>query len=238
LNTSTIEPDQEDRVHVLEEDPVLLECVPASSREAARQGLQATRVSAARGSWNPERVCDASGLGILVLEGLLMRSIDVAGTRSSEILGPGDILRPWDDESALQPVPSTTTWTVLEPVGCAVLDAQWRLLALRWPDFVAEIIHRIVRRSRWLAVLNAITNLRGVEGRVMLLLWHLAGNWGKVTPAGTLVPFGLTHSVIADLVGARRPSITTAIAALEKAGEIERVRQGWLLLSDPPPSGA
>ncbi len=212
--------------------------MPASSRDAARQGLQATGVAAERGSWNPDSLCEPRDLGILVVDGLLMRSIEVAGTRSSEILGPGDILRPWDDDAALQPVPSTTAWTVLEPITCAILDERWRLLAGRWPAFMGEVLHRIVRRSRWLAVLNAITNMRGVEGRVMLLLWHLAGNWGKVTPAGTLVPFRLTHGVIADLVGARRPSVTTAIANLQSCSDLERIEEGWLLSGDPPVSGA
>ena len=228
---------QSGRVRVLEEDPVLLAAVPASSREAARNGLQATRVSAARGHWNVEGLVDPSALGILVLEGLLTRNIEIGGTSSSEILGPGDVLRPWDDESALQPVPSETTWTVLEPVSCAILDQPWRLLAGRWPDLGAEILHRVLRRSRWLAVLNAITNMRGIEGRVILLFWHLAGSWGKVTPAGTLVPFRLTHGVIADLVGARRPSISTALSSLEQSGKLERVQDGWLLRGDPPSSG-
>ena len=119
-----------------------------------------------------------------------------------------------------------------------MLDQRWRLLAARWPDVGTEILRRIVRRSRWLAVLNAITNMRGVEGRVVLLLWHLAGNWGKVTSAGTVVPFGLTHEVIADLIGARRPSVSTAISGLEREGTLERVDGGWLLRGDPPSSGA
>jgi CRP/FNR family transcriptional regulator, cyclic AMP receptor protein len=224
----------EGRIRVLEADPELLAAVPASSREAARKGLEAERVSAGRGPWDPDDLTDASGLGILVLRGLLTRNVEIAGARSSEILGPGDVLRPWDDDSALQPVPSTATWAILDPVDCAILDQRWRLLTSRWPDFGAEILHRIIRRSRWLAVLNAITNMRGVESRVMLLLWHLAGNWGKVTQNGTLVPFGLTHEVIADLIGARRPSVTTALAALEEDAKLERVREGWLLRGNPP----
>lgn len=225
------------RVRALEADPELLAAVPASSRDAARKGLEAKSVAAARGPWNPDGLSDASDLGILVLEGLLTRNVEIGGSRSSEILGPGDVLRPWDDDSALQPVPSETTWMVLDPAAFAVLDQQWRLLAGRWPDMGAELLSRIVRRTRWLAVLNAITNMRGVDRRVLLLLWHLAGNWGKVTPSGTLVPFGLTHEVIAELIGARRPSVTTALTALEQDGKLERVQEGWLLHGGPPSSG-
>jgi CRP/FNR family cyclic AMP-dependent transcriptional regulator len=227
----------EHRARVLEVDRGLLGAVPADSRQAA-QRLEARVVCAGPGPWSPEGLADSSGLGILVLEGLLTRNVTIAGTHSRELLGSGDILRPWDDDSILDPVPANITWTVLEPSSCAVLDQRWSMLSGRWPDFNAEILHRIVRRVRCLALLLAIANLRGVEGRVLLLLWHLAGNWGKVTSAGTLVPFGLTHEVIADLVGARRPSVTTALAALQHEGKLERVTEGWLLPGDPPSSGA
>ncbi|HEY1236704.1 MAG TPA: Crp/Fnr family transcriptional regulator [Solirubrobacterales bacterium] len=224
------------RVRVLAVDPELLEAVPSASRAAAREALNAHAFSAAPGSWTPDGLAYASGLGILVLEGLLTRNVEVAGTRSREILGAGDVLRPWDDDSVLDPLPSTTSWTVLEEATFAVLDQRWNVLAARWPDLGAEILRRIVRRSRWLAVLLAIANTRGVDGRVLLLFWHLAGSWGRVTSAGTLVPFGLTHEVIADLVGARRPSVTTALAGLEREGKLERIEDGWLLRGDPPVS--
>ncbi len=235
---ATIETQGPAAVRVLERDPALLDAVPASRRVAAREGLKAPRVTAQPGEWSVEDLADASGLGILVLEGLLTRNVDIAGTRSREILGSGDVLRPWDDDdSALDPVPTTTTWTVLAPSEFAVLDDRWTRLATRWPDLGAEIMRRIVRRSRWLAVLLAIANSRGVEDKVLLLLWHLAGNWGKVTSAGTLVPFGLTHEVIAELVGARRPSVTSALAQMERDGIVERVSAGWLLCGEPPSSG-
>jgi CRP/FNR family cyclic AMP-dependent transcriptional regulator len=238
LEEGAAETTERDQVRVLEQDAALLSAVPASSRVAAREGLRARRASADPGPWNPAELADSEDLGILVLEGLLTRNLDIAHTRSREILGAGDILRPWDDDSALDPLPSRRSWTVLEPSTFAVLDRRWKVIAARWPDFGAEILHRIVRRSRWLAVLLAIANMRGVNERVLLLLWHLAGNWGRVTSAGTLVPFGLTHELIADLVGARRPSVTTALATLEREGKLERVDEGWLLRGDPPTSGA
>ncbi len=233
-----VEANNNGELRVLDMDAALLEAVPPSSREKARIGLGAKKVSAAPGPWHLGGLVDTSGLGILVIDGLLTRDVQIAGTRSREILGAGDILRPWDDDSALNPVPSKTTWTVLEPTVGGVLDQRWKLVASRWPDFGEELLRRIVRRSRWLAVLLAIATMRGVEDRVILLLWHLAGNWGKVTSAGTIVPFRLTHEVIADLVGARRPSVTTAIAGLEREGKLERVDGGWLLCGDPPSSGA
>ena len=229
--------DERDYLRVLDADPALFAAIPAERREAVRQRLLAPTVFVEPGPWRGDELVDPDLLGLLVTEGLLTRNVQVAGTRSKEILGAGDILRPWDDDTALNPLPSEASWTVIEPTRFALLDARFRLVASHWPELGTEILHRVLRRSRWLAVVMAITNLRGVEDRVFLLLWHLAGNWGRVTASGTLVPFGLTHELIADLVGARRPSVSTAIAELEREGRIERVTDGWLLRADPPESG-
>ena len=123
LKGGLVQSRESERVRVLEADPGLFEAVPASSRDAAREGLQAERVTAASGPWSPEGLVDPSGLGILILEGLLTRDLQLAGTRSREILGAGDVLRPWDDDSALDPVPSTTSWTVLEPASVPSLTS-------------------------------------------------------------------------------------------------------------------
>jgi CRP/FNR family transcriptional regulator, cyclic AMP receptor protein len=228
---------ERDYLRVLDADPALLAAIPTDRRETARQRLLAPTTFVESGPWKGDELSDPNSLGLLVTEGLLTRNVQVAGTTSREILGTGDILRPWDDDTALNPLPSKTSWTVIESARFALLDERFRLLAGHWPELGTEILHRVLRRSRWLAVILAIANLRGVEDRVFLLLWHLAGNWGRVTAAGTLVPFGLTHELIADLVGARRPSVSTAIAELEREGRVERVRDGWLLRADPPESG-
>ena len=228
---------ERDYLRVLDADPALLAAIPAERREPVRQRLLAPTAFVEPGPWTADELSDPDALGLLVTEGLLTRNVQVAGTMSREILGAGDILRPWDDETTLKPLLSETSWTVIESTRFALLDERFRLVAGRWPELGTEILHRVLRRSRWLAVILAIANLRGVEDRVFLLLWHLAGIWGRVTASGTLVPFGLTHGLIADLVGARRPSVSTAIAELEREGRVERVHDGWLLRADPPESG-
>jgi CRP/FNR family cyclic AMP-dependent transcriptional regulator len=226
----------EERVAVLDLDPDLRAAIPPEDQELAGKRLLATCVSADPGPWDPSRIADIDCLGILVLEGLLTRDIEIAATISRELLGEGDIIRPWDDDSALDPVPARASWTILEPSRLAILDRRFTLLTGRWPQLNAEVVHRVLRRSRWLAVRLAIGSLRGVPDRILLLLWHLAGNWGRVTPEGTLVPLRLTHEVIAELVGARRPSVTSAISALRASGEVQPAEHGWLLCGEPPSS--
>jgi CRP/FNR family transcriptional regulator, cyclic AMP receptor protein len=235
---ATIDGSNEDRVAVLDLDPDLWATIPREDQELARTRVLARCVTAEPGSWDPSGVAGAGSLGILVLEGLLTRNVEVAGTGSRELLGAGDIIRPWDDDSAASPVPARASWTIIEPSRFAVLDRRFTLLGGRWPQLSNEILHRVLRRSRWLAVRLAISSHRGTPDRIMLLLLHLAGNWGRATPEGTLIPFRLTHEVIAELIGARRPSVTSAISELRAAGEVKPTKNGWLLCGEPPSSSA
>jgi CRP/FNR family cyclic AMP-dependent transcriptional regulator len=90
-----------------------------------------------------------------------------------------------------------------------------------------------VRRARMLSFQRAIAQLPRVEDRVLVLLWTLAERWGRVGPQGVRLPLGLPHRTLATLVGARRPSVTTAVTGLTRAGLVERVDDGWLLHGDP-----
>ena len=49
-----------------------------------------------------------------------------------------------------------------------------------------------------------------------------------------VVPVRLTHEMIGRLVGAHRPSVTTALSELARSGRIARIPEGWLLRGDPP----
>ena len=50
-----------------------------------------------------------------------------------------------------------------------------------------------------------------------------------------LVSLRLSHRTLGGMVGARRPSVTTALGQLIARGEIERRANGeWILLGDPP----
>jgi hypothetical protein len=49
------------------------------------------------------------------------------------------------------------------------------------------------------------------------------------------VPLALTHRILGQLVGARRPTVSTALAELAERGELIRRPDGsWLLRGDPP----
>jgi CRP-like cAMP-binding protein len=92
---------------------------------------------------------------------------------------------------------------------------------------------RAVGRTRRLAFQQAIGHLTRVDTRLLLLLWHLADRWGHVDRDGVLLPLRLTHQTLGRLVGARRPSVTTALNQLAAQDLIRRRADGsWLLLGD------
>jgi hypothetical protein len=232
--TSTKETHHE-LVSVLEADADLRAVIPSDEVELARRNLVAEAISAPAGPWDPD-VAGSEAIGLLVLEGLLLRELEIGPAKSLELLGVGDLLRPWDIEPDpdLSPLSAEVAWTILEPARFALLDLRFAAMLGRWPKLGNEIMRRIMRRSRWLAVRLAISSLQSVADRVALLLWHLATTWGRVTPDGTIVPVSLTHELIAELIGARRPSVTTAIGELRDTGRVERLPEGWLLTAPPP----
>ncbi len=78
-----------------------------------------------------------------------------------------------------------------------------------------------------------ICQLPRVDDRLLAVMWLLAESWGQVTPAGTLLPIGLTHAALGGLVGARRPTVTLALGSLTADGALRREERGWLLLRSP-----
>ncbi len=125
-------------------------------------------------------------------------------------------------------------WTVLADVRLAVLDRRFASRLVRFPEVNAMLIERLSERAQRMAVSQAISQLNGVDRRLLALFWHLAERWGRMTSRGVAVPLALSHRVLAQLVGARRPTVSTALAELAERGEIVRRDDGtWLLGGEP-----
>jgi CRP-like cAMP-binding protein len=223
--------------HVADEDPGLLGLLSGEPAEAARHELHARTLRREPGHWEPLRADLPrrfdGWLGMLVLDGLIVRHLDVDGLRCCELLGPGDLLRPWDEDDATATIATVAAWRVLEPTRLALLDAAFARRAARWPTLNAELMQRTIRRSRSLSVLLALTQARRADIRLRTLFWHLADRWGRVTPDGVVLPLRLTHSLIAQLTGLCRPSVSLSLRELERTGEIVRLsRSTWLIARD------
>ncbi|HEV7584488.1 MAG TPA: Crp/Fnr family transcriptional regulator [Solirubrobacteraceae bacterium] len=223
-------------IGVLEEDPELAETLAperlsAATSDARAQSIQVRSELPTR--W-PDEVRD--GLGLLVIDGLLVRRVGLDGRFGAELLGRGDLLRPWQTEDDGTSIPQSSGWRVLQRGRIAVLDLDFSRRIAPYPELHGQLLARAVRRSRHLAVTMAIMQQPKVETRLQLLLWHLADRWGRVRPDGVLVPVKLTHMILSELIGARRPTVSAALGALERDGRISRDAAGWVLHGAPPGS--
>src|SRR5690349_22548166 len=105
----------------------------------------------------------------------------------------------------------------------------------RFPEITAALFDRLSERSLRLATTQAISQLTRVDRRLKALFWHLAERWGRVSGDGVIVPLALTHRILGQLVGARRPTVSTALSELAEREELTRRPDGsWLLRGDPP----
>jgi hypothetical protein len=226
---------RDQRCRLLEEDPDLADTVLPERRQAAAEELTADAIRIAPGAWAPsESEFAAGGVGLLVIRGLLLRRVGIEGRYGAELLGECDILRPLQREDGASTLLTTTGWSVIEPTRLAVLDELFTARLARYPELVARLIGRAVGRSRQLAVNMAIVHQARVDVRLHMLLWHLAGRWGRVRSDGTMLPMRLTHAFLADLVAARRPTVTSALSELSRRGLLRYLDDGWLLIGDPP----
>lgn len=222
-------------IQVLTEDPDLAGAIPANVRGRAVEECLARTISLGVGPWAADgATAVGDGIGLLVLDGVLIRRVGVDGRFGAELLGEGDLLRPWQGEESPATIARTSGWRVLRPARLALLDEGVARRLAGYPQITGRLVARALNRSRHLAISMAIVHHARVHVRLHMMLWHLADRWGRVRSEGVFLPLTLTHSVLADLVAARRPTVTTALAELHRQGRVAPVSGGWLLLGEPP----
>jgi CRP/FNR family cyclic AMP-dependent transcriptional regulator len=220
-------------VKVLGVDPDLATGIDPSELHQATQYALARVMDLRPPDWDPTPIQMASKdswLGLLVTDGLLLRCVTIGRRGTCELFGPGDLIRPWDADGEYAPLPISLQWRVMQPTRLAVLDAGFAKRISRWPSITSQLLSRVARRARYLALTQAATHLPRVHARLLILFWLLAERWGNVTPDGVRITLPLTHEVLGRLVGAQRPSVTLALRRLEEAGLLDRQHPSqWLL---------
>jgi CRP/FNR family transcriptional regulator, cyclic AMP receptor protein len=223
-------------VPLLDLDPDLARYVPADRQEQAARETLVHVTQLEQGQWDVERLlaADAGHVGLLIIDGLLGHELLAHDVASMELLGPGDLVRPWDESNEVHLLRAVVRWSAFAPTRLAVIDRRCGERLARHPAIYTALMERLSARAQRLAVMHAIAQMNRVDHRVMTLLWHLAERWGRVTPGGVLIPLALSHRTLAQLVGARRPTVSTAISQLARSGDLQRTEGGtWLLTGDP-----
>jgi CRP/FNR family transcriptional regulator, cyclic AMP receptor protein len=228
-------------VRLLEADPDLGALLSGPRRAEAERELTVRTHVVPVGPWDVTRLAGTSAdhVGLLVLDGVLSHELVVADHVSAELMGPGDLVRPWQTGNRASLLPVDAEWSVFAPLTVAVLDRRFAAEVARYPEITSVLLDRLAERSVRLATTQAISQLTRVDRRLRALFWHLAERWGRVSSQGVIVPLALTHRILGQLVGARRPTVSTALAELAERGELSRRPDGsWLLSGDPPDAEA
>lgn len=224
-------------VRVLEVDPDLGQGLDPEAFAAARRELVARTLRIERGVWDFETSWAAvpAELGLLIVDGVLARDVTVGRRSSLEVLGPGDLVRPWPTDRHAAGLDATLRFNALEPVRFAVLDARFAAAAARWPSVLGQVTGRAMGRATSASLRLLIQQVVRIEDRVLLSLWGLSERFGRVTPDGVVVPLPINHTMMARFVGAQRPTVSQAVGELTRRGELERLEDGgWLLKGSFP----
>jgi len=186
--------------------------------------------------WPPVLACPADAVTLLVMEGLLTRTARCGAAVCAEMVGPGDLLLPMEIvEDEYLEGDFAIEWRVrTQPASVAVLGAEFALAAGRWPALGRVLAARMAVRTRALLGQMAVSHIRRLDARTLALLWLLAERHGRVGPHGTVLVLPLTHRLLADLTGARRPSITAALRILTEGGAVSRAPEGTFVLHERP----
>jgi CRP/FNR family cyclic AMP-dependent transcriptional regulator len=227
---------QVERVRLLDADPSLGSSLSEDELAGARRYAVVDAVTLPRAAYRPREMFAGDGLlGLLVLDGLLIRQVAVGDRQCGELVGPGALLRPWDDFGQVAPLPFEVSWRVIRELRLAQLDRRFLATIVHWPALIETFTARAAERAHTLAFNVAIHCLRHVHLRLLALLWHLADRFGRVTPEGTHVSLPLSHADLAELVGAQRPTVSVALKRLADTGQVRRAGDhGWLLSHEPP----
>lgn len=218
------------RLHLLAVDPDLATGLAGERYAKANTAVVAAGFDVPQGVSRELRDLTAGDTIVLLLEGFAARLTAVHGRASAELYGPGEMLGNAEAETEVFAV--DRSWRALTAMRVAVLDDEAMTTLAAWPEVVTQLLLRGTRRSSRVSSVRAILALPGVDLRVLAYLWHLAARWGRVATTGVALDVPLSHAMLGDLLGARRPTITAALGRLRRAGLLAPVRGGWRLATD------
>jgi CRP/FNR family transcriptional regulator, cyclic AMP receptor protein len=226
-------------VSLLDLDPDLGIGLSPERLDVARDALRVSVRRVRRGEWRlPSHLCAGSGhLGLLIVDGVAAREMVIEDAVSSELVGAGDLVVPWAHGGDPDFAWEQARWQVLAELHVVVLDRAVTASLASFPEVTGTLFERLAAQGERLARVKAIGQLVSVERRVLALFRHLGERWGRITLRGTAIPLALSHRLLGELIGARRPTVTVAVSALARSGALVRLDDRTWLLNDPSRPG-
>jgi CRP-like cAMP-binding protein len=180
------------------------------------------------------RVCEADPrvtgtlFGLIVIDGLLVREVNLGHRTATSLYGPGDAFDLRADEQC--PLKVTAIIRCPHAATVAIFDDQVLAAMRRWPRMMARFFALMMRQLDRAGTNTAIAQLERVEDRLLGLFWQIADRWGRRSLDGILVDQPLTHEAIGHLIGARRPTVSLGLRALADEHLLQRRPDGiWVL---------
>lgn len=225
-------------VRLLDADPGLVDGLGVAADPALHRAAATAVLELAPGPVVPLLApLPAGSFGYVILDGMLSVGMHLGERLTLELLGPTDLIRPGAGRSLAGEQPPNVDFRALTPASVAVLDVGFARRVAAWPEIASAVIARSVLRARRLQFQAAVRAMPRIEDRLLLMLWHYAERWGRVTRDGVVLDLRLTHEQIAAIVGAQRPTVTVQLGGLEREGVVRREqRVRWTLCGEPPPA--
>ncbi|MCB0859550.1 MAG: Crp/Fnr family transcriptional regulator [Solirubrobacterales bacterium] len=218
----------EGEVRLLDAAPSLARGIERRVLDEAREKLRVEVRRVEAGPWEGAGAQPSSPLflGYLILEGAVTREILVSSRPSIELLGPGDLIRPWVVPQELGAMHVTDEWALLATSHVAIVGEDFHEQAREFPSILTVLMDRVVARARWLGFQVALSQLTRIDHRLLLTFRYVAERWGVGGPRGVRIPIRLSHRNLAALIGARRPKVSSALTTLADSGLVEQAPDG------------
>jgi hypothetical protein len=200
--------------------PVRLRALDAELGALDDRTVVAVRLGA--GPWSGPPAAHAGAPALLVVRGTVVHDVVLRGIVSKQLAVQGDVLLPESGYAGLLPVHHR--WGVLDDAVVASLEPEF----LRGPA-APVVLQRAAAVHARTSLALAIGHLPRVEDRLLAMLLLLAEQRGRVTGEGIVVDAFLTHAALGELIGARRPTVTLAFAALRDRGRVQTASGTWIV---------
>jgi CRP/FNR family transcriptional regulator, cyclic AMP receptor protein len=222
-------------VRLLDVDPDFGTDLTGEQLADVRQHVVLPTIRLEKGLWETDQLREAHGVrgeprGFLVVAGTVSVDLAIAGQVCTRLITARELvlLDGWQEDS----IPVQSGWSVLDSAVLAVLDDRLAVIGARWPGLMNAILRRAAQQVRHALMQQAISQLPRVEDRLLALLWSVADRQGVVRGDGIWIHLPVTHATLAQMIGARRPTVSLGLRALSERGLVKAENGGWLISPD------